>query len=98
MFVPGCSRTQSDVKSRKSATSGNGISIQVAQSTRSGKETGVKSKPNSTTAATIGGLSDEDDNAKRGSILQSPLKGTKQLSSGVSSHTSWIQIAFLILP
>ena len=73
---------QSDVKSRKSATSGNGINIQVAQSTHSGKETG----PNSAIAATTGGLSDEDDNAERVSILQSPLKGTKRLLSGVSSY------------
>jgi hypothetical protein len=64
-------------KFRDSATSGNGVGIvQTAHS-------GLKPKLNSTTQ-TVVNLEDEDDTVERESILQSPPKGTKRISSGVS--------------
>jgi hypothetical protein len=68
-----------DVKSRTSATSGNGIGI--TQSTHVGKD--LKSKPNSVAAEPAISLSDEDDTTERAAILQSPLKGMNRLSSAV---------------
>lgn len=83
-------------KFRTSAVAGNDVNI----TTCGGKEslglkskpntltvaTGSKSKPNSqvATANTSLSESDEDDSVERATILQSPLKGIKRLSSGVS--------------
>lgn len=65
---------------RNSATAGNNVGI-----IRSGNDSGGKSKPSGKpTAVETIGLSDEDDSAERESILQSPPKGVKRLSSGVS--------------
>ena len=79
-------------RSRSSATSGNGIQVDI----RTGKEIGLKSKPNAQvvtetssksskpSAVTGETLSDEDDTIEREAIMQSPLKGIKRLSSRVS--------------
>ena len=96
-----CQPAQSDAKnnvamlsqrSRSSATSSNGIQVDI----RAGKEIGLKSKPNaqvvmetgskSSKPSTVTGetLLDKDDTIKREAIMQSPLKGIKRLSSRVS--------------
>jgi len=83
-------------KFRTSAIARNNINI----TTCGGKESlGLKSKPNTLTVATCSkskpnsevatantslSESDKDDSVERAMILQSPLKGIKQLSSGVS--------------
>lgn len=76
---------QPDVKSRDSATAGNGIGV-IQKTHAYGKERGGKSKQSSTAVAetTAVSLSDEDDSAERESILQSPAKGMHRLSSRVS--------------
>jgi hypothetical protein len=49
-------------------------------------------------AATTTGLSDEDDSAERVSVLQSPPKGMKRISSGVGLYVviHQFRVAFLI--
>lgn len=64
--------------SRASATSGNNVGVSQTTSTRNPE------KGKTVTSTTAGGYSDEDDSIERASILKSPLKGDKRLSSTVS--------------
>ncbi|SRR5258705_175088 len=89
---------------RTSATAGNGIG--VSQLTHAGKEIGKKLKlkpdtvadaaPHLTDAAPH--LSDEDDSAERTSILQSPEKGPKRLSSAVSCSYFYLRHLITLAP
>jgi hypothetical protein len=67
------------VSAHTSARNGIGIS----QPTHTGKASSSL-KPNSNLeTALLASFSDEDDNAERAAILQSPVKGVKRLSSEV---------------
>jgi hypothetical protein len=76
------------VQSRASATSGNNVGIVHA-----GKEPVPMSKTNPVETS----LSGEDDRIERATILQSPSKGMKRLSSGVSAlHFSYCFLTLVI--
>jgi len=68
--------------SRTSATSGNGVGVGQTTAAKFSKQ-GAESKVESSTAMGFD-FSDEDDNVERASIINSPYKGEKRLSSAVS--------------
>ena len=76
------SDAQKETLSRTSATSGNNVSVGQTTTAKILKQ-GAESKVESSTAMGFD-FSDKDDNVERASIINSPYKGEKRLSSAVS--------------